>query len=47
MLGEESPNGDHSYDTTPIEPSGVIAVYMARTGYRTKILREKKVASDA
>ena len=35
------------YDTTPIEPSGVIAVYATRTGYRPKILREAKEAVDA
>ena len=37
----------HEYDTTPIEPSGIIAVYMTRTGYQTQILREAKEAVDA
>lgn len=35
------------YDTTPIEPSGVIAVYLTRQGYQTRILREAKEAVDA
>jgi 2,3-bisphosphoglycerate-dependent phosphoglycerate mutase len=46
MMGQEETDG-HGYDTTPIEPSGVIAVYMTRYGYKTRILREKKVALDA
>lgn len=37
----------HEYDTTPIEPSGIIAVYASRTGYKTRILREAKEAVDA
>lgn len=40
LMGQEEPNAD--YDSTPIEPSGVIAVYPTRTGYRTKILRKAK-----
>lgn len=45
MMGAEE--NSHDYDTTPIEPSGVIAVYMTRSGYKPKILRKKKVAEDA
>lgn len=37
----------HEYDTTPIEPSGIICVYLSRTGYRARILREAKEAVDA
>lgn len=37
----------HEYDTTPIEPSGIIAVYATRTGYQTRILREAREAVDA
>ena len=40
LMGQEEPNAD--YDSTPIEPSGVIAVYPTRTGYRTRILRKAK-----
>lgn len=45
MMGQEEDS--HDYDSTPIEPSGVIAVSLSRNGYTTKILREKKVALDA
>jgi broad specificity phosphatase PhoE len=46
MMGMEDPNA-HEYDSTPIEPSGVIAVYLGRNGYRARILREAKEAVDA
>jgi len=36
-----------SYDSTPIEPSGVAALYVARDGYKAKILRLGKVMADA
>jgi probable phosphoglycerate mutase len=35
------------YDSTPIEPSGVAAICMARDGYKTQILRKAKVMEDA
>lgn len=38
---------EHEYDTTPIEPSGIISVYLSRTGYRARILRDAKEAVDA
>ena len=38
---------EHEYDTTPIEPSGIIAVYLTRNGYGAQILREAKEAVDA
>jgi broad specificity phosphatase PhoE len=42
LMGEE---GEKSgYDSTPVNPSGVIAVHLARGGYRLKILREEKEA---
>jgi probable phosphoglycerate mutase len=37
----------HEYDSTPIEPSGVIALYMTRDGYSAKVLRLAKEAVDA
>src|SRR6266446_2596948 len=36
-----------SYDSTPFEPSGVAAIYIARDGYKAKILRLAKVMADA
>lgn len=45
MMGQEKT--DHSYDDTPVEPSGVIAVYASRQGYKTRILRDEKEATDA
>jgi len=45
MMGQE--NGSHEYDSTPIEPSGVIAVYATRFGYSTKILRGAKEMAHA
>lgn len=45
FMGQEEPNAD--YDSTPVEPSGVIAVYPTRVGYRTKILRKPKEPVDA
>lgn len=45
LMGMEQDS--HAYDDTPIEPSGVIAVYLSRHGYQAKILREKKEAVDA
>lgn len=40
------PDADESsdYDSTPIEPSGVISVSLARSGYRMRILRKEKEA---
>lgn len=46
MMGQEE-EGSHEYDSTPIEPSGVIEVSVGRSGYQAKILREKKEAVDA
>jgi broad specificity phosphatase PhoE len=34
---------DAGYDSTPIEPSGVIAIYLGRSGYHTRVLRGEKV----
>jgi broad specificity phosphatase PhoE len=45
LMGQN--NNSHAYDDTPIEPSGIIAVYLARNGYQTRILREAKEALDA
>jgi broad specificity phosphatase PhoE len=45
LMGQDE--GSHSYDDTPVEPSGVIAVYLSRHGYQTRILREAKEAVDA
>lgn len=45
LMGQEQDS--HAYDDTPIEPSGIIAVYLTRGGYKTGILREKKEAVDA
>jgi len=44
-MGQDEAEAD--YDHTPIEPSGVIAVYGTRNGYRTRILRDAKEAVDA
>jgi broad specificity phosphatase PhoE len=46
IMGLEE-EGSHAYDDTPVEPSGIIAVYMTRQGYAGKILREKKEVVDA
>lgn len=46
MLGMEQA-GPHEYDETPIEPSGIIAVYASRKGYRARILRLAKETADA
>lgn len=43
-MGQEE--ADHHYDSTPIEPSGVIAVYTTRQGYHTRILRKQKESLD-
>jgi broad specificity phosphatase PhoE len=40
LLGQDE---GHEYDSTPIDPSGVIAVYLGRNGYQTRILRAEKV----
>lgn len=40
LMDQEIPSSD--YDSTPIEPSGVIAVYATRHGYDAKILRGAK-----
>jgi broad specificity phosphatase PhoE len=45
MMGAEE--NAHDYDSTPIHPSGVIAVYASRNGYRPKILRKAKEGVDA
>lgn len=45
LMGQKTDS--HAYDDTPIEPSGIIAVYLARKGYQTRILREAKEALDA
>jgi broad specificity phosphatase PhoE len=45
LMGQ--PENSHAYDDTPVEPSGVIAVYLSRMGYQTRILREAKEAVDA
>lgn len=45
MLGQE--DRSHDYDSTPIEPSGVIAVYVTRHGYDTRILRGAKEPTHA
>lgn len=45
MLGQDDPNGD--YDSTPIEPSGVISVAIGRNGYKAKILRGAKEPAHA
>jgi|SRR5882724_472358 len=34
------------YDATPIEPSGIIGVYLTRTGLQGRILRGKKDSTD-
>lgn len=44
-MGMEEAAGD--YDHTPIEPSGVIAIYGTRHGYDARILRDAKEAVDA
>jgi len=36
----------HEYDSTPIEPSGIIAVYLMRTGLKARILRGAKGGTD-
>ena len=36
----------HEYDITPIEPSGIIAVYLMRTGLRARILRGAQGGTD-
>jgi broad specificity phosphatase PhoE len=45
LMGQEESDGN--YDATPIEPSGVIAVYATRKGYDTRILRGQNEAVHA
>jgi broad specificity phosphatase PhoE len=42
LMGQDE---GHEYDSTPVDPSGVIAVYSSRHGYRTRILRAEKGAN--
>jgi broad specificity phosphatase PhoE len=37
---------DAAYDSTPIEPAGVIGVFLTREGYRMKILKGEKETVD-
>ena len=36
----------YEYDATPIEPSGIIGVYLTRTGLKLRVLRGNKGRSD-
>lgn len=45
LIGAADKNA--TYDSTPVEPSGVAAVYASRDGYQAKILRLAKEMNDA